>query len=223
MTERFHLADEMIVTMTPIDELTRHPDNANQGDVDAIRESIATNGYYQPVIAQASTGYILAGNHRWEASLQMGAASIPVIYLDVDDEQAKRIMVADNRTTRLGRDDPTDLLRLLDELSEADRGLMGTGYSAADHRQLIEDLGRPLEFDEDLDQDRDGLAGAKKELAPLAALPIIDRDGLCVAVRVTREDGEAISRQEYAGIRQKLGLDPFSPAVLDGFGIEGWS
>lgn len=218
----FHLAGELNVVSVPLSELSRHPENANQGDVEAIRESIGINGYYQPVIAQASTGYILAGNHRWEAALAMEADEIPTIWLDVDDETAKRIMVADNRTTRLGRDDPSDLLALLDELADSDQGLAGTGYSSADHRMLIEELGRPLDFDEDLDPEADNSKGGKIDLGGLTALPIIDRDGLCVAVRIAREDGEAVTRGQYAEIRSRLGLEPFSPAVLDGFNVEGW-
>ena len=44
--------------------LRPHPRNPRRGDVDAIEESIAENGFYGCVVAQRSTGYILAGNHR---------------------------------------------------------------------------------------------------------------------------------------------------------------
>jgi len=35
-----------------------------------------------------------------------GSSLVPVIWADVDDAEAARIMPADNRTTRLGFDDP---------------------------------------------------------------------------------------------------------------------
>ena len=93
----------------PLDQLKLHPRNANRGDASAILESINTNGFWGTIVAQRSTGYVLAGNHRLEAARSAGADQVPVAWVDVDDEAALRILVADNRTTRLGADEPEAL------------------------------------------------------------------------------------------------------------------
>lgn len=106
------------------DRLKEHPDNPKRGAMAAIHESINVNGFYGAVVAQTSTGYILAGNHRYRAAVQQKAKSIPVIWLDVDDEEAKRILLADNRTADLGHTDEAALDALLSSLPS----LEGTGY-----------------------------------------------------------------------------------------------
>jgi site-specific DNA-methyltransferase (adenine-specific) len=127
----------------PLERLTPSPENVNEGDVGAIAESIQTNGFYGSVIAQRSSGTIIAGEHRWRAAQATGGETVPVIWLDVDDEQARRIRLVDNRTTRLGRDDEARLAELLTELAATDLGLAGTGYDGDDLDQLLADVAPP--------------------------------------------------------------------------------
>lgn len=132
--------DDLAQLMQPIDTIRQHPENYNNGDVEAIAESIETNGVYRPVYVQTATGYIIAGNHTWEAMKMLGATEIPVVYLDVDDTHAKRIMLADNRTAALAVPDNGLLLDLLESIN-ADDNLLGTGYKEYDLevlRQLAE-------------------------------------------------------------------------------------
>ena len=56
--------------MVPVDSLETHPRNVNQGDIGAIYESIGANGFYGAIVAQKSTGRILAGNHRYQAAVK---------------------------------------------------------------------------------------------------------------------------------------------------------
>lgn len=125
---RFRFHADVTPLLHPIDQVTPHPRNANMGDTDAIIESIQTNGFTAPLLAQRSTGHIVAGNHRYAAAMELGATEIPVIWLDMDDEQALRYMLADNRTTRLGSDDLGLLASILEEMNDSEHGLVGTGY-----------------------------------------------------------------------------------------------
>lgn len=125
--------------------LTPHPKNPRQGDIGAISESITTNGVYRPVIAQKSTGYILAGNHTYKALCALGHQTIPVTYVDVDEPTAQRIMLADNRTADLGTYDHESLIALLENVDTLD----GTGYDHDDLTQLLAEHNAPLEFDSD--------------------------------------------------------------------------
>jgi len=106
------------------DALREHPQNPRRGDVEAIDESIRVSGWYGAIVAQRSTGYILAGNHRFRAAVARGATEIPVIWRDVGDEAAVRILLADNKTADLGGYDEETLTALLDGLET----LEGTGY-----------------------------------------------------------------------------------------------
>ena len=126
---QFHPALQPL--MVDMNEVSAHPDNPRNGDVDAIVESISVNGYVAPIIAQKSTGHIIAGNHRYYALMQLGSEQIPVIWLDVDDLAAKRYLLADNRTSDMGQYDNGVLAALLQELQSED-SLLGTGYKDYD-------------------------------------------------------------------------------------------
>lgn len=145
---RFRYHDSLTPLMVPIDQVRQMPENANNGDIDAIQESIQVNGFTAPVIAQASTGFIIAGNHRYQAVIGLGATEIPVIWVDMDDEQALRYMIADNRTARLGQDDLSILENLLGRLEITDIGLHGTGFNEDDLTVLRAAIEGPLEYDE---------------------------------------------------------------------------
>lgn len=132
---RFH--EQVQHLLMPIADVTRHPDNPREGDVDAIVESIEVNGFIAPVIVQKSTGRIIAGNHRYDALLELGSQVIPVIQIDVDDQMAKRYLLADNRTSDLGRYNEHALMDMLLEMQTSDIGLVGTGYTEDALNELL--------------------------------------------------------------------------------------
>ena len=143
------------IATVPIDDLIRHPDNPRQGDIGAISASIEVNGWYGTVVAQSSTGRVLAGNHRIEAARHLGMTEVPVYWVDVDDATARRIMLADNRTNDLATYDDAVLAELLTALAEDD-DLFGSGYDGDDLDDLL--APGPSEFpsyDEDIETDHE--------------------------------------------------------------------
>jgi ParB-like chromosome segregation protein Spo0J len=123
-----------------LDTLHNHPENPNQGDLGNLLESMHTNGFYGLIYAQTSTRYVIAGNHRLIAARECGVETLPVYWLDVDDELALRILIADNRATRLGMDDTAKLSAILAELAATDTGLTGTGFDGDDLDAMLADL-----------------------------------------------------------------------------------
>jgi ParB-like chromosome segregation protein Spo0J len=117
--------------------LRPHPENPRNGHVEAILTSIKKNGVYRPVYAQASTGYVIGGNHLYAALMESGATQIPALWLDVGDSTARRILVADNRIAALGNYDDPLLAELLEKINE-DTGLLGTGYEPEDLAELLD-------------------------------------------------------------------------------------
>lgn len=133
---------EQEYTLVALKALKPHPQNPRQGDIGAIYQSIEANGFYGAVVAQRSTGYILAGNHRYKAAKRAGLSQVPVIWLDVDDDRALRILLADNRTNDLASYDNDALAAILSELAESS-DLVGTGYTGDDLDDLLADLAGP--------------------------------------------------------------------------------
>lgn len=128
--------DDLKPYLVAIDTIHQHPDNPNSGDVELIAESILTNGFYNPVIVQASTGYILAGNHRYAAMLYLGQSHIPAVSIDVDDAAALKVLIADNRIAEMAERDPRALEVILKQLA-AEETLVGTGYMEDDLADLM--------------------------------------------------------------------------------------
>jgi DNA modification methylase len=133
---------EQHTCVVPIDSIFPHEKNVNHADLGALRESFETNGYYGHVVVQKSSRKMLAGNHRHLLAKEMGATEIPVVFIDVDDPTALRILLADNRTTRLGHDDEDALASLLQSIQNDQGSLLGTGFDDGALQELLEELGR---------------------------------------------------------------------------------
>lgn len=115
-----------------VDELKEYPNNARRGNVSVLVESLKVNGQYRPIVVQESTNYVLAGNHLLRAAKQLGWSEIEAVVLDVDDEQALKIVLVDNRSNDLGEYNDDLLTSLLKELED----FTGTGYTEADIEEL---------------------------------------------------------------------------------------
>jgi hypothetical protein len=211
----------MEIVQVPVGDLSPHPDNANESDMRALVDSIKVNGFYTPIIASANTGYVLAGNHRLRAAIEMGSETIPTIFLDVNDEEAKRIMLADNRTTRLGHDDPIALAELLDSLFDTDLALAGTGYSTQDLNELMSSIENPYVPEtlvpSDLPSNSPG-GGIQWHIIAQS-----EPDGDCRELIVSREDGRPISVSDFNRVRIAIGLDTASRSDIIDQDIPDWN
>lgn len=113
-----------------------HPDNPRRGDVTGIATSLARFGQVRPILAQKSTGFIVAGNHTYQAALSLGWKRLAVASVEMTDEDARAYMLADNRWSDVATNDDAALLAILRELGEAGQ-LEGTGYSPDDLDDLL--------------------------------------------------------------------------------------
>ncbi len=139
--------------VTPITQLKPHPKNVRQGDIGAISLSLEQHGQYRPIVVQQSTGFILAGNHTYKAAKALKWKDIAATYVDVDDEQALRILLIDNRANDLASYDDSALVEMLKALMDTELKLDGTGFDPSDLDQLLKDLemetGNSIEGDPD--------------------------------------------------------------------------
>src|SRR3990172_889007 len=107
-----------------IDTLKLHPANPRRGNIPAIVESMRVHGFYGVVVAQRSTRYVLAGNHRLRAARELKIETVPVRWIDCDDIEAKRILLVDNKTNDLAVYDDDELLALLREFDSTTAALV---------------------------------------------------------------------------------------------------
>lgn len=110
-----NIREEIQPFAVPINTVSSHPRNVRQGDIGAISTSLTAHGQYKPILVQRSTNHIIAGNHTWKAAQHLGWEQIAVQYLDVDDDKALRILLADNRATDLATYDEHALAQVLSE------------------------------------------------------------------------------------------------------------
>jgi len=130
--------DSVRPLMVPMDSITQFTDNPNNGDLDALIESITVNGFQSIITVDAKTRQIIAGNHRWQALHAMGATECPVVFAEYEEyNQARRYMIADNRTGRLAVMDDEMLIEHLNILKETEVGLFGTGFTEDEVMNLL--------------------------------------------------------------------------------------
>lgn len=142
------IAAPLLPHVVPIDSLKPWPGNPRQGDIEAMAASLKTNGQYRVAVVQESSGQICAGNHMWLAAKdELGWEELAAIVVPLSDEEAKRILAADNGVGEKGSFNEYLLADLLHDLAGSELGLEGTGYEPAD----LEDLANMLSAPDSLD------------------------------------------------------------------------
>lgn len=146
----------------PLRSLQVYHKNPRIGNVDAIAKSLHLNGLYRPIVVNVGTHTgreyeILAGNHTYLAARKAlfwtvgkGDQQVPydkpvwdtilVSLVDVDDEQAAAIVLADNKTSDDGRYDESVLADLFKDLPE----VTGTGYTDDEVQNILAKFEEPI-------------------------------------------------------------------------------
>jgi DNA modification methylase len=120
----------------PLSSVELHPRNPRVGDVEAVAASLRRFGQQKPIVVQKSTGYVVAGNHVLRAASLLGWTEVAANVVELDDATATAFMLADNRTSDLGRYDDELLAAILTEASAGDN-LAATGYNADDVAAIV--------------------------------------------------------------------------------------
>ena len=121
--------------LVPIDQIDPNPNQPRQvmGDLSDLIASITEKGIIEPLVVRprGDRFQIIAGERRYQASVQVGLQELPVVIRDVDDTEMLELALIEN----LQRKDLTPF-----EESEALHGLAeGCGYT---HEDLARRLGK---------------------------------------------------------------------------------
>lgn len=140
MNKAIRWAEGLEALLQPIDSVQQHPENPNNGDVDAVIESIQVNGFNGVITVDKETRTIVAGHTKWAALHALGSDVAPMIFQDWDaDEDVYRFLIGDNETGKLARMDTQLEIRILKLLKDTQKGLIGTGVSSDTYlRKLTE-------------------------------------------------------------------------------------
>jgi len=136
------------VASVALNTLESYPTNPRRGDIEAIAQSLKAHGQYRPIVVQYGTNFILAGNHTYKAAKKLGWKKIKITYIEVDEESARKIVLADNRLTDLATYNEPLLKSLLTALPE----LEGTGFTQSE----VDTLDRLMNG-----KDKDNVGGSK--------------------------------------------------------------
>jgi ParB family chromosome partitioning protein len=121
--------------LIPIDQIDPNPNQPRQvmGDLSELMASIAEKGIIEPLVVRlrGDRFQIIAGERRYQASVQAGLRELPVVIRDVDDSEMLELALIEN----LQRKDLTPF-----EEAEALHGLADRcGYT---HEDLARRLGK---------------------------------------------------------------------------------
>ena len=123
---------QLQVVRLKIADLKEWPGNPRLHDLELLAESLAANGQYKPIVVRKKDMRILAGHGTVKAAKRINWTEIDAVWFEGDDEEARRIVLIDNRSNERGGYDPEKHLALLNSMSTLD----ATGYSSADLERL---------------------------------------------------------------------------------------
>ena len=181
-----------------ISSLTAYPTNPRRGDIDAIASSLTAHGQYRPIVVQASTKFVLAGNHTLKAAKKLGWKKIKAVLVEVDDDTAKKIVLADNRLTDLAGYNEPLLKSLLQALPELD----GTGFTASE----VETLDRLISGDQKEPLGTSGNLKDDPEVKIAAWKFSIEQEAYDAWKEQLYDEFGKTKSKANAGIKQRLGF-----------------
>lgn len=93
-----------------------NPNSMTAGMKAALKANIERVGFVQPILVRdLDDGYeIVDGEHRYQAAVELGYKTVPVIFVDATDGEARAQTIAMNRLR--GTMEPADLARLIREV-----------------------------------------------------------------------------------------------------------
>ncbi len=93
-------ATDLQIVQVPIDELRPDPANPRkmpEAQEKALTRSLREFDFVEPIVARASDKLVIGGHQRLLAARRLGIKTVPVIFIDISDEQAKLLNLALNK------------------------------------------------------------------------------------------------------------------------------
>jgi hypothetical protein len=92
--------ERLAIEYVPVDSIMPNSYNANRQnphDFELLLKSIREDGFTTAVVCMKSNREIVDGEHRWRAAKQLGYAEIPVVFVEMTEEQRRISTLRHNR------------------------------------------------------------------------------------------------------------------------------
>lgn len=162
----------MEVVTLKVSEVREWENNARihtRRNLDALKKSLTAFGQTKPILVQKSTMGIIAGNGTYQAICALGWETVDCRILDISDEQAEALAIADNRTGLLSEWDDKTLAESLKKISEVGN-LDLVGFSDLELEKMLSyqsgDLFKRLEENRDQEKKATSDDFEKLEVVP---------------------------------------------------------
>lgn len=121
-----------------------NPRQITRDELNKLIKSIKQFGFVDPALVRKHDNMIVGGHQRVKAALELGLKEIPVVFLDITENDAKLLNVALNKISGDWDEDKlTELLAELKFFDDVDELL--TGFDEDELDQLLADLEEPKE------------------------------------------------------------------------------
>lgn len=104
----------------------RNPRKKDQAQVDRVAASITKIGVFgAPIVARSATREVIAGHTRLAAALKLKLKQVPVRFVDLDEEHAHQLALADNKLAEHGEWDDGELEAQLAQMDAETKQILG--------------------------------------------------------------------------------------------------
>ena len=90
---------------------------------DALRGSLSEVGWVQQILINRTTGHVVDGHARVEEAISAGAATVPVLYVELSDEEERLVLATLDPIGAMAERDDERLTELIADLDAGDPGL----------------------------------------------------------------------------------------------------
>lgn len=133
---------QLQIIQVAIDDLFPDPANPRRisdEELEALTRSIREFGLVDPIIARAEDKTVIGGHQRLLAARRLGLTTVPVVYVDMSQDQARLLNIALNKIS--GDFDQELLSRLLSDLNSVPNiDLTLTGFDDDELKKLLKSL-----------------------------------------------------------------------------------
>lgn len=126
----------------PIESLKpwqRNP-RKNEAAVASVAESIRKFGFSAPIVARQENCMVIAGHTRLKAAQKLGLTHVPVRLMDLSEEDAQLLAMADNKLGEIAEWDDEGLARVLADLKASGADVTASGFDEGEIDRLLAEL-----------------------------------------------------------------------------------
>lgn len=131
----------MKIEIVDIDKIQIDKNNVKthyKRSIQSLKKSILEFNQYMPIIVNSKNNIILVGNGTYQALKQLKYKTVKVIFVDLDEIQANKLEILDNRCSQLSDINEEIVEKFFYQLN--DNLIKITGYTSEEVNKIMNDL-----------------------------------------------------------------------------------